>query len=494
MSHVFNGHNNCPICHIEKNSLLSKNPELSLQYSKKNPITPDKVFHKSQQVVIWQCLENVEHEWKSTPETRSKSQSVLCPYCESEKNLLVNERPDLAKQYSSKNKIPLNVVKLKSNEKFIWNCDNGHEWESSPSSRSRSKKSECSICIKESNYLYKKIPELKKYYSNENTIKFEELTIGSELMLKWNCENNHSWEQTPYKMSRLTSFCVLCKKEENSLVNKAPHLEEEYDPNNDVLFSDLTIGSKKKVKWICRNNSSHTWLASVKDRYSGTGCPKCDSIGVSKSETEVFEYVKTLLPKEINIERNDRTLLNSKELDIYIPDKNIAIEFNGIYWHSEKNKKDKNYHYNKWLECKQKGVQLITIWEDDWDNRKDIVKTMLAHKLHVSNQDKIYARKTFIKEVDYMQASSFCENTHIQGVSSGTYYISLNLNSMDTDEIVAMSVWRKQKDILYLDRYSTSCHVVGGLGKMLKYVNDKIVNYNNEVDDNKKIVKNCYFC
>ena len=60
---------------------------------------------------------------------------------------------------------------------------------------------------------------------------------------------------------------------------------------------------------------------------------------------------------------------------------------------------------------------------------------------------------------------------------------------MDTDEIVAMSVWRKQKDILYLDRYSTSCHVVGGLGKMLKYVNDKIVNYNNEVDDNKKIVK-----
>lgn len=131
VAHVFNGHNNCPIWSHRKNSLLSKNPELSLQYSKKNLLPPNKIFHKSHQLVIWQCSENIEHEWEATPENRSKSQSVLCPYCENEKNLLINERPDLAKQYSHKNKTPLNTIKLKSNEKVIWNCDNGHEWESS---------------------------------------------------------------------------------------------------------------------------------------------------------------------------------------------------------------------------------------------------------------------------------------------------------------------------------------------------------------------------
>lgn len=86
-----------------------------------------------------------------------------------------------------------------------------------------------------------------------------------------------------------------------------------------------------------------------------------------------------------------------------------------------------------------------------------------------------------------MCTSVFCENNHIQGGTSGTYYIALK--NKETDEIVAVSIWRKEKDILYLDRYCTSVNVIGGFGKLMKYVKGKILNYNNEKGIDRRIVK-----
>jgi G:T-mismatch repair DNA endonuclease (very short patch repair protein) len=68
-------------------------------------------------------------------------------------------------------------------------------------------------------------------------------------------------------------------------------------------------------------------------------------------EREVYEFILSLYNKEII--RNDRTVLNGKELDIYLPDYNLAIEFNGLYWHSE-DYVGKNYHLNKTIECEKK--------------------------------------------------------------------------------------------------------------------------------------------
>jgi len=82
-----------------------------------------------------------------------------------------------------------------------------------------------------------------------------------------------------------------------------------------------------------------------------------------------------------------------------LPELNIGIEYNGLYWHSEQNK-EKEYHYNKWKLCNDKGIQLITIWEDDWNYKKDIVKSIIKNKLKLNNI-KIYARKCKIKEVNF---------------------------------------------------------------------------------------------
>ena len=91
----------------------------------------------------------------------------------------------------------------------------------------------------------------------------------------------------------------------------------------------------------------------------GCGCQKCGML-FSHNEIEIGDYIASIIGEK-NIIRNDRTVLDGNELDIYIPNKNIAFEFDGLYWHSEIKKTDKKYHLNKTDMCLSKGIQLIHI-------------------------------------------------------------------------------------------------------------------------------------
>ena len=128
-------------------------------------------------------------------------------------------------------------------------------------------------------------------------------------------------------------------------------------------------------------------------------------------EKEILNFIKPIYDGVI-IE-NDRHILNGKELDIYLPELKIAFEFNGIYWHNEFNK-EINYHQDKSLKCLQNGIQLIHIWEDDWNYKKDIIKDYMKTKLGLS-ENKIGARKCKIKLVDNKSAYDFLDKYHIQG-------------------------------------------------------------------------------
>lgn len=145
----------------------------------------------------------------------------------------------------------------------------------------------------------------------------------------------------------------------------------------------------------------------------------------------------------------------------------IAVEFNGLYWHREKVRSNKNYHYNKWLECQKQGIQLIQIWEDDWYQNPELVKQMLAHKLGVSSQPKIYARNTKIVFLENEQAKNFLNNNHIQGEVLGSIRLGL---VTDTHQLVAVMVLKKEGKTLNLLRFATSQPVVGGFTKLLKHV------------------------
>lgn len=144
-------------------------------------------------------------------------------------------------------------------------------------------------------------------------------------------------------------------------------------------------------------------------------CPNCyprQQI-VSNIEIELREYIVSIYSGTIVY--NDREKLSGKELDIYFPDLNLAIELDGIYWHSEQ------VHQNK-LNIKHKngfayarGIRLIQIFEDEWVYNKNIVKSRLSHILKLHNDKKIYARKCVIKHIDNATKTIFLKENHIQG-------------------------------------------------------------------------------
>lgn len=177
----------------------------------------------------------------------------------------------------------------------------------------------------------------------------------------------------------------------------------------------------------------------VRSRYllNKTICSECNPIGVQFSSIE-SEVRKFLDDNHISYTSNDKSLLNGKEIDIYIKDKNIAIEVNGVYWHSEFYK-NKNYHLNKTNMCKSIGIDLIHIWEDDWNFKKEIIKSIILNRTGLL-KNKIYARNCEIREVSSSESRKFLDCNHIQGYSSSQVKIGLYYNG----ELVSLMTfgWR----------------------------------------------------
>ena len=172
----------------------------------------------------------------------------------------------------------------------------------------------------------------------------------------------------------------------------------------------------------------------------------------------------------ITYQRSVRNII-SKELDLYIPSYNIAIEFNGVFHHSDK-RKPNNYHINKFKECQEKGIQLISIWEDQYLTKINIIKSIILSKLGIYSE-KIYARKCIIESVDSNIANEFYINNHLQGKCNASIHYSLKYN----DEIVAMMSFGKRSlgknfnNDWELIRYCSKINtlIIGGTSKLFKY-------------------------
>jgi len=196
-------------------------------------------------------------------------------------------------------------------------------------------------------------------------------------------------------------------------------------------------------------------------------CTKCYPINEQSSikEKEILLFFREEL-KINNIVEKDRNLLKGKEIDIFLPEFSLGIEFNGLYYHSDKFK-DINYHLNKTEECKKQGIQLLHIFEDEWTYKKEIVKSIIKNKLNMV-ESKIYGRKTHVKEItDIGLVRDFLDNNHIQGFVGSTYKIGL----FNKNELVSLMTFKKNKDSYELNRFCNKINasVIGGASKLLKY-------------------------
>lgn len=190
--------------------------------------------------------------------------------------------------------------------------------------------------------------------------------------------------------------------------------------------------------------------------------PKHHTAPRSAGEREVEEFVKSL---GFYVESSNRSLIKPQELDIVIPEKRLAIEYCGLYWHSTANlRMTPQYHANKMKAVQARGYRLITIFEDEWKNSRRIVEQKLRSILGVSNQPVIYARKCVRWSPPKSEIVQFFADNHIQGPSRHTAAYGLRYN----DTLVAVMAFVFSDGVWDLVRYATSCRVVGGFGKLWK--------------------------
>lgn len=193
---------------------------------------------------------------------------------------------------------------------------------------------------------------------------------------------------------------------------------------------------------------------------------KIKRFNTSTQQKQIHEYIQTLIPT-VNVELNNRTIIAPYELDIVIPSCELAIEVNGIYWHSELNGKKKNYHTLKKQLCNKTKLQLIQITDHEWINKKEIVKSRL--RAFVNQSRRVFARKCSIKKLSSSEAKTFFNKTHIQGHAAQTVTFGLQY---DTELVAAMSFGKARYNSKYqweLLRFSTTlgCVVIGGASKLL---------------------------
>lgn len=184
----------------------------------------------------------------------------------------------------------------------------------------------------------------------------------------------------------------------------------------------------------------------------------------SSFEYDVRNYIKSIYNGEIIT--NTRSIISPLELDMYIPEKNLAIECNGIFWHSSLNNTDKNYHYNKSRRCQELGIRLIHIYENEWFEQQDKIKQLLDIALGHTN--KIYDRQCEVRIIDNREAKLFNEATHLRGhidaqVTYGLFY---------NNQLIQLMSFSKTNYEWKIIRSCSSSNVVGGISKLFKHFVD----------------------
>lgn len=260
--------------------------------------------------------------------------------------------------------------------------------------------------------------------------------------------------------------------------------ENNQNPNLEILKD------KDKLKDYFPKNSideiANLFLVSIATVYRYVNLHKFRIPYVSTYEHEIVSWLQSL--GVTNIVQNKRTIIG-KELDIFLPDYNLAIEYNGVYWHHDRiSHITKTYHYDKFKACEDKNIDLFTIFSDEWDNHKDVWKNKIKAKLKIYDK-KIRASYGKIKKIDISQAKNILNEHHVQGFKSSGIYYGLEYKG-DIVAVMCFSKYsdtrkKKRPDNTYeLTRYVTICNVPYGASRLLnafikEYNPAMIISYSN---------------
>lgn len=178
-------------------------------------------------------------------------------------------------------------------------------------------------------------------------------------------------------------------------------------------------------------------------------CPSCHGYpNRSKGEDEIITFLNELGINNLILNNSDY-FSEKGEIDIIVPDHKLAIEFNGILWHSFgttfpdnlDSEKDKRYnHQQKMKTCQNDGFSLMTIFENEWNLKRDIVKSMIKRKLKII-ENFIDGERCIFREIDKIEAEKFLEKNHIKGFCSCEYAFGL----FHDNELITVTTFGRRK-------------------------------------------------
>jgi hypothetical protein len=316
--------------------------------------------------------------------------------------------------------------------------------------------------------------------------------INAHTKVKIICPTHGIFEQCP-RTHLSGSGCKLCANKNISIlrtltidnfINRSNIIH-----NNKYDYSLVEyINNKTNVKIICPEHG--TFEQTPDAHLVGKGCSKCTAT-ISSYEYELCEFLRK---NNITYLQSDRNIIKPYELDIVIPNHNIAIEFNGLYWHSEQvlisnNNNPIQYHKNKYILSRDNGYQLLTIFESEWITKKDIIKSIILAKCNIYDR-KLHGRKCTLQYTNSETAKTFLNDNHIQGYVKGVH-----IGLYHDNELVSQLTMCKFGNYHQLLRFVNKKNVIvyGAFSKLLQhFIKTNDVNEIVTFSDNRYFNGNVY--
>ena len=398
----------CPYCAGQRfspeRSLAAIAPHLVPEWDEeRNKKRADEVMAKGGSSDWWICTRDSRHRWKEGRANRI-NKGVGCPFCSNKRasptNNLAVLYPDIAAQWhptKNGNKKPEDYP-AGSYKRGWWQCPvaDDHEWSGVIGERTTQGKKSCPFClgrkVSVTNSLLTTRPEIAaEWHPTKNgDLTPDKVTNGTHSKFWWKCPvaDDHEWEASPDSRTRTGCPCCAGQKivPSNSLAATRPEIAAEWHPtkNGKLTPSDVMRGSDEKAWWLCSRDESHIWKTRIASRGAhSSGCPKC----TKKNQWKVFQFMQELFPDQkilFDFKHHEMRHDSSNypmELDIWIPEMNLAIEYQGEqhFWDVEVIKGWKisqdlltlqNRDQQKRDACKEKGIRLLEIpytWKGTMD-------------------------------------------------------------------------------------------------------------------------------
>lgn len=466
----------CLICSnrkaVKSNCLATLNPELVKEWhpTRNGKLSPDKVTPVSSKKVWWTCPNGDDHEWEASIVSRIQGHGcgVCVGHLAVKSNCLATINPRLAKEWhpTKNNELTPNNVTPSSGKKVWWKCAKGddHEWDAVIANRNKG--IGCPICsnqkVARSNCLGTVNPEFVKEWhptKNGELTPYDVLPYAGKKVW-WKClkGDDHEW-QASIANRNYGRNCPVCAGQKvansNCLATLYPEIALQWHPtkNGKLTPYDFTIGAIKRVWWKCPKGDDHEWEATINARTGGTGCPKCNP-AYSIPELRIFSELKSIFE-----DVQHRVIIQKREVDIFIPEFNIGIEFDGVYWHQDKLEKDQEKYLALTssiflIRVREEGLPLlgsndirVKKREMNVSTIKEILKIILKNRKTIS--------PIILAKIDkYMEQDHWVASSHFNDYYSKRKHVELEKSLSYLLPDIAKE-WHPSKNDLLLPEYFT---------------------------------------